>query len=72
MPNYDFYCPECKHRFVKFQNMTDRKLRKCPACGLLKLVRLIGAGAGVLFKGDGFPGRDLQRKKQQEKWKPKT
>jgi len=52
--------------------MTDRNLRKCPACGLLKLVRLIGAGAGVLFKGDGFPGRDLQRKKQQEKWKPKT
>ena len=71
MPHYDYKCPECGHRFVQFQDMVDEKLRKCPECDKLELVRLIGAGSGVLFKGDGFPGRDLQRKKQQEQWKPK-
>ena len=72
MPHYDYLCSECGHRFVKFQDMVDGKLRKCPECGKLKLVRLIGAGSGVLFRGDGFPSNDLRRKKQGEKWKPQT
>ena len=35
-------------------------LRKCPECGRLKLERLIGAGAGILFKGSGFYETDYR------------
>ncbi len=35
-------------------------LRKCPKCGKLKLKRLIGAGAAVVFKGSGFYQTDYR------------
>ena len=40
--------------------MSDNPLRKCPACGKLKVKRLIGAGAGILFKGSGFYQTDYR------------
>lgn len=54
MPTYDYECEACQHRFELFQSMTAKVKRKCPECGKLKLQRLIGPGAGFLFKGDGF------------------
>ena len=33
---------------------------KCPGCGALKLRRLIGAGAGVIFRGSGFYQTDYR------------
>ena len=54
MPTYDYACKECGHQFELFQSMTARVKRKCPQCGKNGLERLIGAGAGFLFKGDGF------------------
>ena len=54
MPTYDYECQACGHAFEKFQSMTARVLRKCPECGERTLERLIGPGAGFLFKGDGF------------------
>jgi putative FmdB family regulatory protein len=54
MPTYDYECQACGHRFEHFQSMTDKVLRKCPACGQRKLKRLIGPGAGFLFHGSGF------------------
>lgn len=44
--------------------MSDKPLRKCPQCGKLKLQRLIGAGAGIIFKGSGFYETDYKRKSQ--------
>ena len=44
--------------------MSDKALRKCPKCGKLKLQRLIGAGAGIIFKGSGFYETDYKRKSQ--------
>jgi predicted nucleic acid-binding Zn ribbon protein len=41
--------------------MSAGPLRKCPRCGKLKLTRLIGAGAGVIFKGSGFYETDYKR-----------
>ena len=35
-------------------------MRKCPECGELKLKRLIGAGAAVVFKGSGFYQTDYR------------
>jgi len=54
MPTYDYKCNACGHTFEKFQSMTSSPLKKCPKCGKLKLQRLIGTGAGLIFKGSGF------------------
>jgi predicted nucleic acid-binding Zn ribbon protein len=43
--------------------MTSRKKRKCPECGKQKLIRLIGPGAGIIFKGPGFYETDYKKKK---------
>lgn len=54
MPTYDYACDLCDHRFEEFQSITAKPLKKCPACGKSALKRLIGTGAGMIFKGSGF------------------
>ena len=54
MPTYGYRCNACGHAFEEFQMMSDPVLRKCPECGKLKLERLIGTGAGFVFKGSGY------------------
>ena len=61
MPTYDYVCGACEHAFEHFQSMTSRRLRKCPSCGKPKLDRLVGSGAGVIFKGSGFYETDYKR-----------
>lgn len=60
MPTYDYQCQACGHAFEEFQSITASPLRKCPECGKLKLKRLIGTGAGVIFKGSGFYETDYR------------
>ena len=60
MPTYDYICESCGHGFEKFQSITAKSLRSCPKCGKRKLKRLIGAGAGVIFKGTGFYQTDYR------------
>jgi putative FmdB family regulatory protein len=60
MPTYDYVCDACDHAFEEFQSMSAKPLRKCPECGKLKLRRLIGTGAGVIFKGGGFYETDYR------------
>ncbi len=57
MPTYEYECKTCGHHFEKFQPMTDKPLHRCPQCGAT-LRRLIGIGAGVVFKGAGFHATD--------------
>lgn len=40
--------------------MTAKPIRKCPECGQKKLKRLLGAGAGIIFKGAGFYQTDYR------------
>jgi putative FmdB family regulatory protein len=54
MPTYDYECDACQYKFELFQSITASVKRKCPECGKPKLRRLIGGGAGFLFKGSGF------------------
>lgn len=54
MPTYAYVCGDCGHQFDAFQSITAKALRKCPACGQAALKRLIGTGAGIIFKGSGF------------------
>ncbi len=60
MPTYEYLCEACGHEFELFQAMSASVKRKCPDCGKLKLKRLIGAGAGVIFKGSGFYKTDYR------------
>ncbi len=61
MPTYDYRCNHCRHTFETFQSITDDCLTKCPKCGKSALQRLIGAGAGIIFKGSGFYITDYKR-----------
>jgi putative FmdB family regulatory protein len=54
MPTYDYECEACSHRFERFQGITEPAVRKCPKCGKRRARRLIGPGAGLIFKGSGF------------------
>ncbi len=54
MPTYDYKCDACGTGFERFQSITAPAIRKCPKCGKLKVRRLIGPGAGLIFKGSGF------------------
>lgn len=60
MPTYDYRCGACGHEFEEFQTFSAGALRKCPECKKLKLKRLIGSGAGILFKGSGFYETDYR------------
>lgn len=61
MPTYEYECDACGHAFEEFQAMSDKPLRKCPGCKKMKLRRLIGSGAGIIFKGSGFYETDYKR-----------
>ena len=61
MPTYNYICENCKYSFEKFQKMSAGTLRKCPECKRFKLKRLIGAGSGVIFKGEGFYCNDCKK-----------
>jgi len=52
MPTYEYRCPE-GHEFEIFQRMSDEPGATCPECGG-EAERLLSAGAGLLFKGEGF------------------
>ncbi len=60
MPTYDYVCRKCEHSFELFQSMSAPVKRKCPKCGEKSLERLIGTGAGIIFKGSGFYETDYR------------
>jgi putative FmdB family regulatory protein len=69
MPTYEYKCEACGHNFEFFQSMKDRPLKKCPECnGPVR--RMIGTGAGIIFKGKGFYQTDY--KNSCPKSKPNT
>jgi len=62
MPTYEYACSKCGHHFEQFQSMRDEPLKKCPKCHKSALKRLIGGGAGLIFKGSGFYITDYKNK----------
>jgi len=61
MPTYEYKCEDCSHVFEAFHGMTEDPLEECPKCGEKALRRLIGGGAGIIFKGSGFWETDYKR-----------
>ena len=60
MPTYEYKCGNCDHLMEAFQSITASPKKKCPECGKLKLQRLMGIGAGIIFKGNGFYETDYR------------
>src|SRR5208337_1990 len=61
MPTYEYQCAKCNQTFEVFQSMKDEAYTVCPkefcrleAWGAGTVKRLIGTGAGLIFKGSGF------------------
>ncbi|NOX57107.1 MAG: zinc ribbon domain-containing protein [Planctomycetes bacterium] len=69
MPTYDYVCRECDHQWELFQPMKANPIRKCPECGRLAAKRLIGTGAGIIFRGSGFYQTDYRSKSYKEREK---
>lgn len=67
MPTYEYECRNCDHLFEHFQGISAPLLKKCPACGKLKLKRLMGSGSGIIFKGSGFYQTDYRKSAAPEK-----
>jgi putative FmdB family regulatory protein len=73
MPTYEYHCEKCGHQFETFQPISAPPLRNCPkeVCpgkkwGRGRVKKIIGAGAGLLFKGSGFYITDYRSPKYQE------
>jgi putative FmdB family regulatory protein len=73
MPFYEYQCSACGHHHEELQKVSDRPLRKCPACGRPALKRLVSApvfrlkGGGWYetdFKNDGESKRNLAGDKE--------
>jgi putative FmdB family regulatory protein len=67
MPTYEYSCQKCGQTFEAFQSMRDEPFRECPKelCRLPKwghgkVKRLLGTGAGLIFKGSGFYSTDYR------------
>src|SRR5215216_2582373 len=61
MPTYEYSCEKCDHQFDVVQSIKDKPLTVCPEdkCRLKKwgkgkVKKMIGSGAGLIFKGSGF------------------
>ena len=66
MPTYEYRCLTCKKKFDKLQSMNDKPLKACVFCKG-KAERLIGGGAGLIFKGTGFYHTDYKNKPEPAK-----
>ena len=55
MPTYEYECQKCHKTFELFQSMKDEPVKICPEKKCKgKVKRLLGTGAGLIFKGSGF------------------
>ena len=60
MPNYEYLCQKCGHRFEQIRKFSDRQLRKCPECG--GVIEQVISAPAVQFKGSGWYVTDYPKK----------
>ena len=67
MPTYEYSCAQCGKTIEVFQSIKAPHLKTCPedACakkkwGKGKVKRMLGTGAGIIFKGGGFYETDYR------------
>ncbi len=62
MPTYEYSCQKCGAIFEVFQSMSDAPLKICTCGKKGRVKRLVGRGAGIIFKGSGFYETDYKRR----------
>ena len=79
MPTYEYACQKCGQTFDAYQSMRDEAYKTCPRelCrepkwGKGKVKRLLGTGAGLIFKGSGFYITDYRSNSYKEGAKKET
>ncbi len=60
MPNYEYLCKKCGHRFEQIRKLSDKQLRKCPECG--GVIEQVISAPAVQFKGSGWYVTDYAKK----------
>ena len=73
MPTYEYSCEKCGHQFDAVQSIKDKPLAVCleDKCKLKKwgkgkVKKMIGSGAGLIFKGSGFYITDYRSESYKE------
>ncbi len=73
MPTYDYECCKCGITFEHYQSIKDEPLKACihpEGCkhpdSEAKVIRQIGTGAGIIFKGSGFYATDYRSKEYRD------
>jgi putative FmdB family regulatory protein len=61
MPTYEYNCLKCGKTFEMVQSMKDAPIKTCTCGQKGKVKRLVGRGAGIIFKGTGFYETDYKR-----------
>ena len=61
MPTYSYQCKRCSHIHDVFHGMNAKPAVKCDKCGG-PCMKLLGTGAGIIFKGSGFYETDYKKK----------
>lgn len=61
MPTYTYECKKCEAIQDVFHAMSESPRVRCEACGSTRMTRLLGTGAGILFKGSGFYETDYKK-----------
>ncbi|MBV8225581.1 MAG: zinc ribbon domain-containing protein [Verrucomicrobia bacterium] len=79
MPTYEYQCEKCNQTFEAFQSMKDDAFVVCPrnlcrleSWGEGKVKRLLGTGAGLIFKGSGFHITDYRSPSYKESAKKES
>ena len=65
MPTYEYECTKCGRIFEEFQSITAKPCKtipcRCDKCdNRAPVVRRIGTGSGIIFKGSGFYQTDYR------------
>jgi len=61
MPTYEYQCTHCSHELEEFHSINEPPLTRCPKCSTDGLVRMMGTGGGLIFKGSGFYQTDYKK-----------
>ncbi|MCX8064459.1 MAG: zinc ribbon domain-containing protein [Candidatus Hydrogenedentes bacterium] len=61
MPTYTYQCVKCGNKFEYFHSISATPKITCEKCKS-RCEKLIGNGAGIIFKGSGFYETDYKRK----------
>lgn len=74
MPTYSYECKKCGQVDDVYHAMSAKPRVACSACGATGMKKLLGTGAGIIFKGSGFYETDYKNggKKAEKKTEAKS